>query len=71
QMLSLEHRPFPRWSLTRVLEVLYQRTLDQAALHELSELPLVPSWRKLVDRRLQERTVEDWNKRLYGRDGET
>ena len=71
QMLSLEHRPFPRWSLTRVLDVLYQRTLDQAALHELSELPLVPSWRKLVDRRLRERTVEDWNKRLYGSDTET
>jgi len=71
QMLSLEHRPFPRWSLTRVLEVLYQRTLDQAALHELSELPLVPSWRKLVDRRLQERRVEDWSKRLYGLDSET
>ena len=66
QLLTLEHRPFPRWSLTRVLEVLYQRTLDETALHELSELPLVPSWRKLVDRRLQERTVEDWNKRLYG-----
>jgi len=54
-----------------VLEVLYQRTLDQAALHELSELPLVPSWRKLVDRRLQERRVEDWSKRLYGLDSET
>jgi len=66
QLLILEHRPFPRWSLTRVLEVLYQRTLDQTALHELSELPLVPSWRKLVERRLQERTVEDWSKRLYG-----
>lgn len=66
QMLTLEHRPFPRWSLTRVLEVLYQRTLDHTALQELSELPLVPSWRKLVDRRLQQGTVEDWSKRLYG-----
>lgn len=71
QLLILEHRPFPRWSLTRVLEVLYQRTLDQTALHELSELPLVPSWRKLVDRRLQEHTVEDWSKRLYGANTET
>lgn len=71
QLLILEHRPFPRWSLTRVLEVLYQRTLDQTALHELSELPLVPSWRKLVERRLQERTVEDWSKRLYGANTET
>ena len=71
QTLILEHRPFPRWSLTRVLEVLYQRTLDQTALHELSELPLVPSWRKLVDRRLHQGTVEDWSKRLYGSTNET
>jgi MOSC domain-containing protein YiiM len=68
RMLVLEHRPHPRWPLTRVLEVLYRRTLDQAALHELSELPLVPSWRKLVERRLGQRSVEDWNKRLYGID---
>ena len=68
QLLTLEHRPFPRWPLSRVLEVLYQRTLDTAALQALSELPLVPSWRKLVDRRLQQRAVEDWNKRLYGAD---
>ncbi|TCD20044.1 MOSC domain-containing protein [Pseudomonas sp. IC_126] len=71
QLLILEHRPFPRWSLTRVLEVLYQRTLDQTALHELNELPLVPSWRKLVERRLQQHTVEDWSKRLYGSNSET
>lgn len=70
QVLSLEHRPFPRWSLARVLDVLYQRTLDQAALIELSELPLVPSWQKLVERRLSQHSVEDWNKRLYGADAE-
>lgn len=70
QMLNLEHRPFPRWPLSRVLEVLYQRTLDQTALLELSELPLVPSWQKLVERRLNQHSVEDWNKRLYGADSE-
>ncbi|MCQ4242347.1 MOSC domain-containing protein [Stutzerimonas stutzeri] len=70
QMLNLEHRPFPRWPLSRVLEVLYQRTLDQTALLELSELPLVPSWQKLVERRLNQHSVEDWSKRLYGADSE-
>jgi len=66
QILCLEHRPHPRWPLSRVLEVLYQRTLDQDALAELRELPLVPSWQKLVSRRLSQQCVEDWNKRLYG-----
>lgn len=70
QMLNLEHRPFPRWPLSRVLEVLYQLTLDQTALLELSELPLVPSWQKLVERRLNQHSVEDWSKRLYGADSE-
>ena len=70
QFLTLEHRPFPRWPLSRVLEVLYQRTLDQAALLELGELPLVPNWQKLVERRLSQNSVEDWNKRLYGTDAE-
>lgn len=66
QTLVVEHRPFPRWPLPRVLEVLYQRPLDQAALRELRGLPLVPSWRDLVERRLELGQVEDWNKRLYG-----
>lgn len=66
QSLLLEQRPFPRWPLPRVMEVLYRRTLDRAALLELAELPLVPNWRKLVERRLETNAVEDWNKRLYG-----
>jgi len=66
QMLVLEQRPFPGWPLTRVMDVLYRRTLDRAELHALAELPLVPNWRKLVDRRLESNAVEDWNKRLQG-----
>lgn len=66
QSLMLEQRPYPRWSLTRVMDVLYRHTLDHTALQELAELPLVPNWRKLVERRLALNAVEDWNKRLYG-----
>lgn len=66
QALVLEQRPFPRWPLTRVMDVLYRRTLERDALVELAELPLVPNWRTLVERRLQANAVEDWNKRLYG-----
>lgn len=69
QSLMLEQRPYPRWSLTRVMDVLYRHTLDHAALRELAELPLVPNWRKLVERRLEVNAVEDWSKRLYGAPG--
>lgn len=68
QALRLEDRAHPDWPLSRILELLYQRTLDIPALERLSELPLVPSWRKLVERRLRQRQVEDWSKRLYGRE---
>lgn len=66
QPLLLEHRPFPRWPLPRVIDLLYRHPLDQAALRELRGLPLVPNWRDLVEKRLELGVVEDWNKRLYG-----
>ena len=66
QALLLEQRAFPRWPLTRVMEVLYRRPLERAELLELAELPLVPNWRTLIERRLQSNTVEDWSKRLDG-----
>ena len=64
--LLLEQRAYPRWPLTRVMDVLYRRPLERADLLELAELPLVPNWRTLVERRLQNNAVEDWSKRLDG-----
>ena len=66
QALLLEQRAYPRWPLTRVMDVLYRRPLERADLLELAELPLVPNWRTLVERRLQNNAVEDWSKRLDG-----
>ena len=48
------------------MDVLYRRPLERADLLELAELPLVPNWRTLVERRLQNNAVEDWSKRLDG-----
>ncbi|WP_416423965.1 MOSC domain-containing protein [Pseudomonas sp. App30] len=63
---ALEARPHPDWSLARVVAVLYQRTLDRDELLGLAALPLVPSWQRLVQRRVEQAQVEDWSGRLCG-----
>ncbi|MGL1161798.1 3-alpha domain-containing protein, partial [Vibrio parahaemolyticus] len=40
--------------------------LDKTELSQLAELPLVESWGKLVERRLETGEVEDWEMRLVG-----
>ncbi len=67
QMLSLEHRPFPDWPLQRLNRLLFDRVLSREALEPALQLPLVPSWRKLLERRLASGRVEDWKKRIEGR----
>ena len=64
--LTLRERPHPDWPLTRLTQLLYGRALDPAQLKPALVLPLVPSWRKLIERRLQQGTVEDWDKRING-----
>ncbi|WP_426393843.1 MOSC domain-containing protein [Ralstonia sp. R-29] len=59
-------RPWPQWSLARVLDVLYRNMLDRAALETMLALPLTPSWRKLVEGRLARGEVESWAKRIDG-----
>jgi len=64
--IALETRPHPRWSLARLIDLLYQRAIDPSVLREVLALPLVPSWRVLFERRLERGAVEDWRKRLTG-----
>ncbi|QKZ02775.1 MULTISPECIES: MOSC domain-containing protein [Pseudomonas] len=59
-------RPYPEWTLRRIISLLYHRSMDRAELVALRMLPLVPSWQRLVDRRLREGQVEDWSGRLHG-----
>lgn len=66
--LILERRPQPAWSLARLLDALYRRTLDAALLQELAALDeLTEGWRSLFRRRLESGGVEDWSKRLDSR----
>ncbi|MGH8783670.1 MAG: MOSC domain-containing protein [Cupriavidus necator] len=65
--LELVARPCPRWSLQRLLQVLYVDRLDYAALAEMSELaPLAENWRKLARQRVERREIEDMERRLAG-----
>lgn len=65
--LMLASRPYPDWSVARLLRVLYVDRLDYAALAEMAELPpLAESWRKLARQRLATHEVEDMEKRLAG-----
>ncbi|UNK48457.1 MOSC domain-containing protein [Lysobacter sp. S4-A87] len=64
--MALEARPHPQWSLRRLGTLLFERQLDPAQLHPALDLPLVPSWRKLLETRLQRAEVEDWGKRIEG-----
>ncbi|WP_425480177.1 MOSC domain-containing protein [Xanthomonas cassavae] len=65
-ILALQARPHPHWSLSRLQQLLYARAVDETAITEVLTLPLVPSWRILFERRLQRSQVESWSKRLDG-----
>jgi MOSC domain-containing protein YiiM len=64
--LSVLERPYPRWPLSLLMDMLFQRTLDPGLLRSASALPLPPSWKKLIDHRLERNEVESWKKRLDG-----
>ncbi|WP_372013966.1 MOSC domain-containing protein [Pseudoxanthomonas sp. 10H] len=62
-------RPHADWPLPRLAELLYRRTLDRDELRSALALPLVPSWRKLLERRLEQGATESWDSRLGGPSG--
>ncbi len=65
--LRLSDRLAPQWPLSRVIELLYEKTTDFDALEDLVALPfLAQSWRALIARRLERGEVEDWSRRLEG-----
>ncbi|MBE4391852.1 MOSC domain-containing protein [Vibrio parahaemolyticus] len=64
--IILCERPYPEWPLARIMGAVFTGCLDRKELTQLSELPLVESWGKLVERRLETGEVEDWEMRLIG-----
>lgn len=63
--IGLLCRPYPQWNLMRVNRLLFASVVESEELREFARLPLTPSWRKLVERRLASGEIEDMRKRLY------
>ena len=64
--LQLVERPFADWSLARLSAVLFDKQVETELLRECLALPLVPSWRRTLERRLEKGMTEDWGPRLQG-----
>lgn len=62
--IELVARPFPEWPLSRLLDALYRSSAEDSRAVLAAGLPLVPSWRRLFERRLESRRIEDWSARL-------
>jgi MOSC domain-containing protein YiiM len=63
--LALVDRPQPDWPLARISELLYHRMLAYDDLAALADVPeLAAGWRKLAARRVENRAVESWERRL-------
>lgn len=65
--ISLLHRPYPEWSLARVNAVIFSEQINLAELEAFIQLPLTPSWQKMIEQRIHSGQVEDMHSRLYGR----
>lgn len=64
--IILCERPYPDWTLARVMGLIFTGCLDKQKLTELSKIPLVNSWQALVQKRLMTGELENWSFRLYG-----
>lgn len=64
--ILLHERPHADWTLQRLMTLLYGKPQAPAVVREALALPLVPSWRSLLERRLATGRIEDWSARLDG-----
>lgn len=63
---ELIDRAHPQWSVARLSAVLFDKQVDAGIIRQCLELPLAPSWRRTLERRLDKAVVEDWSPRLHG-----
>lgn len=64
--MTVIERPCPQWSMSRLINLLFDKLLDHDLLEQARHLPLTPSWLKLVTHRLEKNQVESWSGRLDG-----
>lgn len=58
--LQVVERIHADWPLSRLSTVLFDKRVEPELLRECLALPLVPSWRRILERRLEKAEVEDW-----------
>lgn len=66
--IELIDRPYPEYSLTYLLTILYKKEncLDKEILNKLLKIKsLALSWKKIFRNRLENGTIENWDKRLF------
>ncbi|WCE32206.1 MOSC domain-containing protein [Vibrio sp. SCSIO 43137] len=68
--IFLCERPYPKWSLSRIMSAIFTGCLDNDELSQLADIPLEESWHRLVINRLEKGVVENWQPRLVGPTGE-
>ena len=59
-------RPFPDWTVARVLALIAEGCCDADEMRAVLRLPLPESWARLFARRLETGECEDWDRRLFG-----
>ena len=65
--MVLDHRPQPRWPLSRLNHVLYEDMMTTLLLEEVAAMPeLADLIREIARDRLEKREVEEWETRLSG-----
>lgn len=64
---ELLDRPYPTFSVARLLALIRDRSTRPEDIEPVLELPLPPNWRRLFERRLQSGQVEDWSRRMQDR----
>ncbi len=65
--LNLVARPYPDWSIARLIRAVYGSPGDHTLLGEILSIPVIdPSFRTTIATRRTTGEIEDWNARLYG-----
>ncbi len=63
--LVLLQRPYPDWSIARLLGYLFEDTLNLTALKAMVDIPyLAQTWRDMAQKRIDSGQVESWQHRL-------
>ncbi|MEQ1598697.1 MAG: MOSC domain-containing protein [Methylotenera sp.] len=64
--IILAGRSNTAYSIKQIMEIIFEKQLDRVVLNKLLELPLVESWRNLVEKRLALAQAEDGTSQIIG-----